>query len=106
MHETVLSAIKQKENGVKALDIAKKLLDEGFHAPTMYFPLIVEEALMIEPTESESKETIDQFINCMIEISELSKNHPEEIINAPVNLPVERLDEALAARNPILSWKQ
>ena len=61
---------------------------------------------MIEPTESESKETIDQFINCMIEISELSKNHPEEIINAPVNLPVERLDEALAARNPILSWKQ
>ena len=103
MHETVLSAIKQKENGIKALDIAKKLLDEGFHAPTMYFPLIVEEALMIEPTESESKETIDQFIECMIKISELSENNPSEILNAPINLPVERLDEALAARNPVLT---
>jgi Glycine cleavage system protein P (pyridoxal-binding), C-terminal domain len=106
MHETVLSAIKQKENGIKALDIAKKLLDEGFHAPTMYFPLIVEEALMIEPTESESKETIDQFIECMIKISELSENNPNEILNAPINLPVERLDEALAARNPVLTWKK
>mgnify|MGYP001436184026 FL=1 len=106
MHETVLSAIKQKENGIKALDIAKKLLDEGFHAPTMYFPLIVEEALMIEPTESESKETIDQFIECMIKISELSENNPSEILNAPINLPVERLDEALAARNPVLTWKK
>tara|TARA_B100001029_G_scaffold138607_1_gene117796 strand:- start:1808 stop:3250 length:1443 start_codon:yes stop_codon:yes gene_type:complete len=106
MHETVLSAIKQKENGIKALDIAKKLLDEGFHAPTMYFPLIVEEALMIEPTESESKETIDQFIECMIKISELSENNPNEILSAPINLPVERLDEALAARNPVLTWKK
>ena len=106
MHETVLSAIKQKENGIKALDIAKKLLDEGFHAPTMYFPLIVEEALLIEPTESESKETIDQFIECMIKISELSENNPDEILNAPINLPVERLDEALAARNPVLTWKK
>tara|TARA_B110000438_G_scaffold283874_1_gene312352 strand:+ start:1659 stop:3104 length:1446 start_codon:yes stop_codon:yes gene_type:complete len=106
MHETVLSATRQKENGIKALDIAKKLLDEGFHAPTMYFPLIVDEALMIEPTESESKETIDSFIECMIMISELSSSNPEEIINAPINLPVERLDEALAARNPVLSWKK
>jgi glycine dehydrogenase subunit 2 len=106
MHETVLSATRQKENGIKALDIAKKLLDEGFHAPTMYFPLIVDEALMIEPTESESKETIDSFIECMIMISELSSNNPEEIINAPINLPVERLDEAMAARNPVLSWRK
>ena len=104
MHETVLSASQQKEDGVKAIDIAKKLLDEGFHAPTMYFPLIVDEALMIEPTESESKETIDRFIDAMIMISELSKSNPKEIIDAPVNLPVERLDEAQAARNPILIW--
>ena len=104
MHETVLSASQQKEDGVKAIDIAKKLLDEGFHAPTMYFPLIVDEALMIEPTESESKETIDRFIDAMIMISELSKSNPKEIIDAPVNLPVERLDEAQAARNPVLIW--
>ena len=104
MHETVLSASRQKEDGVKAIDIAKKLLDEGFHAPTMYFPLIVEEALMIEPTESESKETIDKFIKSMIKISELSKSNPKEIINAPIFLPVERLDEAKAARNPVLAW--
>jgi len=106
MHETVLSASKQKLNGVKALDIAKKLLDEGFHAPTMYFPLIVEEALMIEPTETESKETIDDFIETMIKISSLAKNDPEKITSAPKNLPVGRLDEAQAARNPILTWKQ
>ena len=106
MHETVLSASKQKEDGVKAIDIAKKLLDEGFHAPTMYFPLIVEEALMIEPTESESKETIDKFITAMIKISELSKTNPDEITNAPLNLPVERLDEAQAARNPVLAWEK
>ena len=106
MHETVLSASIQKEDGVKAIDIAKKLLDEGFHAPTMYFPLIVEEALMIEPTESESKETMDKFIDSMIKISELSKSNPKEIIEAPINLPVERLDEAMAARNPILAWEK
>ena len=106
MHETVLSASRQKEDGVKAIDIAKKLLDEGFHAPTMYFPLIVEEALMIEPTESESKETIDKFIKSMIKISELSKSNPKEIINAPIFLPVERLDEAKAARNPVLAWEK
>ena len=106
MHETVLSANKQKLNGVKALDIAKKLLDEGFHAPTMYFPLIVEEALMIEPTETESKETIDDFIETMIKISSLATSDPEKITSAPKNLPVGRLDEAQAARNPILTWKQ
>ena len=72
----------------------------------MYFPLIVEEALMIEPTESESKETIDKFITAMIKISELSKTNPDEITNAPLNLPVERLDEAQAARNPVLAWEK
>ena len=72
----------------------------------MYFPLIVEEALMIEPTESESKETIDKFIKSMIKISELSKSNPKEIINAPIFLPVERLDEAKAARNPVLAWEK
>ena len=105
MHEVVLSAKSLKRDyGISALDICKRLIDYGIHPPTMYFPLIVDEALMIEPTESESKETIDRFIDAMIMISELSKSNPKEIIDAPVNLPVERLDEALAARNPVLIW--
>ena len=102
MHETVLSASKQKNNGIKGLDIAKRLLDYGIHAPTMYFPQIVDEALMIEPTESESKETIDNFIEAMKKINAEISNSPEIVKSSPHTLPVKRLDEATAARNPIL----
>lgn len=105
MHEVVLSASKQKKLGVRGLDIAKRLLDFGFHAPTMYFPLIVEEALMIEPTEAESKETLDAFIDALLYIAEESATAPDRVNHAPYTTPVSRLDEAGAARNPNLRWK-
>ena len=98
MHEFVLSADRQKENGVKALDIAKRLLDFGFHAPTVYFPLIVHEALMIEPTETESKAVLDAFIAVMRKIAEESIESKDLLLAAPSSTPVSRLDEALAAR--------
>ena len=104
MHETVLSATRQKKRGVAGLDIAKRLLDFGIHAPTMYFPLIVEEALMVEPTESESKETLDHFIAVMRQIDDEIDANPELIHEAPHDLPVTRLDEATAARRPVLRW--
>jgi glycine dehydrogenase subunit 2 len=104
MHETVLSATRQKKRGVKGLDIAKRLLDHGIHAPTMYFPLIVEEALMVEPTETESKETLDRFIEVMRQIDDEVTNDPETVRTAPHTLPVTRLDEATAARKPYLRW--
>lgn len=104
MHECVFSASRQAANGVHALDAAKYLIDRGFHPPTIYFPLIVKEALMIEPTESESKETIDAFVDTMIEISRLAKSDPDAVKNAPVNMPVKRLDETKAAREPNLRW--
>ena len=100
MHECVFSAIKQTEKGVHALDIAKALIDRGFHPPTMYFPLIVKEALMIEPTETESKEEIDSFIDAMIDIAKIAEIDPEKIINTPVTRSIKRLDETLAARKP------
>ena len=99
MHECVFSAVKQAEKGVHALDIAKALIDRGFHPPTMYFPLIVKEALMVEPTETESKEEIDAFIEAMIEIAEEAEREPGKITGAPVTMPVKRLDETSAARN-------
>ena len=105
MHEVVLSARRQKKNGVRGLDIAKRLLDYGFHAPTMYFPLIVDEALMVEPTESESKETLDAFIDAMLAIASESENIPETVRSAPYSTPVSRLDEAKAAREPDLRWQ-
>ena len=104
MHEFVLSADKQKKKGIKALDIAKRLLDFGFHPPTMYFPLIVEEAMMIEPTETESRETLDRFIEAMIQIAGEAEKEPEILKNAPHNLDVSRLDEVKAAREPNLRW--
>jgi glycine dehydrogenase subunit 2 len=104
MHETVLSASRQKKRGVAGLDIAKRLLDFGIHAPTMYFPMIVEEALMVEPTESESKETLDHFIAVMRQIDDEIDSAPELVHDAPHDLPVTRLDEAKAARKPILRW--
>jgi glycine dehydrogenase subunit 2 len=106
MHECVLSAERQMENGVHALDIAKFLIDKGFHPPTIYFPLIVKEALMVEPTESESKETLDAFIEAMIEASRLAETDPESLHAAPVSMPVKRLDETLAARHPDLRWQE
>ncbi|MBF07070.1 MAG: glycine dehydrogenase (aminomethyl-transferring), partial [Chloroflexi bacterium] len=104
MHETVLSASRQKDRGIAGLDIAKRLLDFGIHAPTMYFPMIVDEALMIEPTESESKETLDHFIAVMRQIDDETNNNAELVSEAPHDLPVTRLDEASAARKPILRW--
>lgn len=103
MHECVLSATGQAEKGVHALDVAKALIDRGFHPPTMYFPLIVPEALMIEPTETESKETMDQFIETMIEIAELVDKDPDAVTSCPLTTPVKRLDETLAARKPDIS---
>ncbi|HEX3020465.1 MAG TPA: aminomethyl-transferring glycine dehydrogenase subunit GcvPB, partial [Chitinispirillaceae bacterium] len=92
MHECVLSAKKQLENGVHAIDIAKSLIDRGIHPPTVYFPLIVKEAMMVEPTETESKETLDQFIDAMKEIALLAQNDPQSLHNAPISTPVGRLD--------------
>ncbi|MEN8907350.1 MAG: aminomethyl-transferring glycine dehydrogenase subunit GcvPB [Clostridiales bacterium] len=103
MHEFVLSAKNQKKYGVSAFDIAKRLLDYGYHPPTMYFPLIVEEALMIEPTETESKDTIDHFIEVMIKIANECKENPEIVKSAPNNTYYKRLDEVGAARKPILN---
>lgn len=103
MHECVFSAARQAEHGVHAIDIAKALLDRGYHAPTVYFPLIVKEALMIEPTESESKETIDAFIEAMRDIARLSRENPQALHDAPVTTPVGRLDEVAAAKDMILT---
>ena len=104
MHECVVSARRQKKLGVSATDIAKRLLDLGFYAPTTYFPLIVDEALMIEPTETESKETLDQFCDAMIQIAREAETDPSRIHEAPVTTPVRRLDQTLAARQPVLKW--
>jgi glycine dehydrogenase subunit 2 len=104
MHEFVLSAANLKRYGVRTLDVAKRLLDFGMHAPTVYFPLIVEEALMIEPVETESKEMLDRFAEVMEMIALEAKEHPEALHEAPTKTPVRRLDEAAAARNPDLCW--
>jgi glycine dehydrogenase subunit 2 len=104
MHECVLSARLQKEKGISALDIAKFLIDKGIHPPTVYFPLIVKEALMIEPTETESKETLDYFIEAMKEAARFAEEDPQRLKNAPLNAPVRRLDEARAARELDLRW--
>ena len=102
MHECVLSARRQKKLGVSAMDIAKRLLDLGFYAPSTYFPLIVEEALMIEPTETESKQTLDAFCDAMIQIAREAEAGPAVIHEAPVTTPVRRLDQTRAAREPRL----
>ena len=106
MHEVVFSARNLKrEHGVSALDVAKRLIDYGIHPPTMYFPLIVEEALMIEPTETESKETLDFFIEVMQAIAQEAQDDPDLLHNAPHDSPNTRLDEARAARRPYLRWR-
>ena len=99
MHEFVLSAQKQAKRGVHAIDISKALIDRGIYSPTVYFPLIVKEAIMIEPTETETKETLDEFINVMKALALMSEKHPEEFKGLPKNLPVGRLDEVKAARD-------
>jgi glycine dehydrogenase subunit 2 len=107
MHEVVFSARNLKRaNGVNALDVAKRLIDYGIHPPTMYFPLIVEEALMVEPTETESKETLDYFIEVMKAIAKEAKDTPQLVHEAPHDTPNTRLDEARAARRPELRWKR
>lgn len=105
MHECVFAGLKGHGN-VKTLDVAKRLLDYGYHPPTVYFPLIVHEALMIEPTETESKETLDGFIDVMRRIAREAKEQPELVTGAPRNTPVRRLDEVSAARRPIVRWKK
>ena len=105
MHECVLSAEAFAKKGARALDIAKALIDKGFHPPTMYFPAIVREALMIEPTETETPETLDAFIMAMREILEQAENNPDALRKAPITTPVGRVDEVAAARNPNLTFK-
>ena len=105
MHEVVFSGKKQKAKGVATVDVAKRLLDYGLHPPTVYFPLIVSEALMTEPTETESKETLDNYIAAMIEIAREAAENPEVLHNAPHNTPVRRLDEAKAFRQLDLRWE-
>lgn len=106
MHEFVLSGSKQKKLGVRTLDIAKRLLDFGFHPPTIYFPLNVEECLMIEPTETETKETLDEFIDAMIQIVKEVEDNPEVVQEAPHTTVVGRLDETTAARKPVLKYEK
>ncbi|MEZ4703859.1 MAG: aminomethyl-transferring glycine dehydrogenase subunit GcvPB [Bdellovibrionota bacterium] len=105
LHEVVFSdKLQNKQNHVTALDIAKRLMDYGFHPPTMYFPLIVKGALMIEPTETESKTEIDRFLEAMIRIAKESQETPDLVIKAPHNVGYKRINETQAARNPILTW--
>ena len=106
MHEFVLSVKNEKMKGVRILDIAKRLLDLGFHPPTIYFPLIVKEALMIEPAETESKETPDVFASAMIEIKKEIEENPSAVKEVPHNLSIGRLDEVGAAKQLKLIWEE
>jgi glycine dehydrogenase subunit 2 len=105
MHECIFTDRIQQRNGVSTLDIAKRLLDYGYHPPTIYFPLVVSGALMIEPTETETPETLDGFIEAMLAIAQEAKSDPELVKRAPHSTPVKRLDEARAARKPVLRWQ-
>jgi len=105
MHECVFSASRQIPHGVRAIDIAKYLIDKGFHPPTIYFPLTVKEAIMIEPTETESKASLDAFIDVMIEAAELAESNPQALFDAPLTMPVSRLDETRAAREQKVCWE-
>ena len=105
-HEFVYDGLKDKSTGVTTLDVAKRLLDYGFHAPTIYFPLLFHEALMVEPTENESKQTLDEFIRIMRVIAQEAKDDPEMVKTAPHNTPVRRLDDTQAALHPIVTWRE
>ncbi len=105
MHEFVMSANKLKEEyGVSAMDVAKALIDNGIHPPTVYFPLIVHEALMVEPTETESIETLDAACDILLDIAKQAKENPQKLHEAPITTPISRPDEVMAARNPILRY--
>lgn len=105
MHECIVTSKEQTQYGIRTLDIAKRLLDYGYHPPTIYFPMIVEEALMIEPTDTESKETLDGFITVMKTIAQEAKEDASKLKSAPHKTVVGRLDETLAARKPVVRWK-
>jgi glycine dehydrogenase subunit 2 len=103
MHEFVLSGGPMKRAlGIKTLDLAKRLLDFGFHPPTVYFPLLVDEALLVEPTETETKETLDAFADAIAEILREAEDDPQVARDAPYSTPVRRLDEAAAAKRPVI----
>jgi glycine dehydrogenase subunit 2 len=104
-HEFVLSGSAMKEKGLRTLDVAKRLIDYGFHPPTVYFPLIVDEALMIEPTETESRRDLDAFADALIAIAEEARKDPEALHSAPHSAPVGRVDEVYGARNPVYKWQ-
>ncbi len=105
-HEFVFDGLKDKSTGVTTLNVAKRLLDYGFHAPTIYFPLLFHESMMIEPTETESKETLDQFIEVMHRVAKEAKENPEMVKKAPLTTPISHPDETTAAKKPILSYRQ
>ena len=105
-HEFVFDGLKDKSTGVTTMDVAKRLLDYGYHAPTIYFPLLFHESLMIEPTENESKETLDGFIAVMRQIAEEAKTDPELVKSAPHDTPIGRVDDVLAAKHPITTYRQ
>jgi glycine dehydrogenase subunit 2 len=105
-HEFVFDGLKDKSTEVTTMDVAKRLLDYGYHAPTIYFPLLFHESLMIEPTENESKETIDGFIGVMRQIAQEAKDDPETVKSAPHTTPIGRVDDVLAAKHPIVTWRQ
>lgn len=105
-HEFVFNGLKDKSTGVTTMDVAKRLLDYGYHAPTIYFPLLFHEALMIEPTENESKETIDGFIDVMHKIAQEARETPDVVKEAPHDTPIGRVDDVLAAKHPILTYRQ
>ena len=104
-HEFVFDGLADKSTGVTTLDIAKRLLDYGYHAPTIYFPLLFHQSIMIEPTETESKETLDDFIDIMHRVAEEALADPDMVKSAPHNTPVRRLDETTAAKNPLLKYR-
>ena len=105
-HEFVFDGLKDKSTGVTTMDVAKRLLDYGYHAPTIYFPLLFHESLMIEPTENESKETLDGFIAVMRQIAEEAKTDPELVKSAPHDTPIGRVDDVLAAKHPVVTFRQ
>ncbi|MDD5293050.1 MAG: aminomethyl-transferring glycine dehydrogenase subunit GcvPB [Candidatus Izemoplasmatales bacterium] len=105
MHECVFDGLADPSTGIKTLDVAKRLLDYGFHAPTIYFPLLFHQSIMIEPTETESKQSLDAFVEVMRTIAEEAKEHPELLKNAPLTTPVRRIDEVMAAKRLILHYK-
>ena len=104
-HEFVISGRALKEHGLRTIDVAKRLIDHGFHPPTVYFPLIVEEALMVEPTETESQRDLDAFADAMVHILEEARTDPQLLHDAPHVASVRRVDEVYGARNPVYKWQ-